>query len=153
MLTGPQHATALVYAYPHFLDIDMLLDYLASQHNEPSRQELLQPAYSTAAPVDWEDVYEYIKQLKHHDHFAYIPFLKQPNSVHNSKDTEAHIYRGGEDALGVEGTLGLEGTQGVDAGKGLATGKQAASNTGSARDQDLFLKHLLEDAAASVKLI
>ena len=135
----------------------MLLDCLASQHNEPNRQELQEPMYTSAAPVDWEDVYKYIKQLKHHDHFAYIPFLKQLNGVHNTTDTEACTRKGGEGtlsvegALGVEGTLGLEGTQGVDAGKGLAAGKQAASKTGSARDQDSFLKYLLEDAAASVK--
>lgn len=81
VLTGVQHAMALVHAYPSLLHIDNLLDCLAAQHKEPSRQQLLAVAHTVDTAVHFESLYAYVSNLREDQYPVYVPFSKVPNQT------------------------------------------------------------------------
>ena len=78
VFTGVQHAMALVHAYPSLLVIDNLLDCLASQHNEPSRQQLLASAHVVDTTLHWDSLYPFVSNLREVDYCVYTPCPRAP---------------------------------------------------------------------------
>ena len=79
VFTAVQYAMAMVHAYPFLLNIDHLLDCLASKHNEPSRQELWASAHTVNTAVHCEDLCAYVNGLREDDYPVYVPFPRTPD--------------------------------------------------------------------------
>ncbi|KAL0021049.1 hypothetical protein WJX79_001918 [Trebouxia sp. C0005] len=80
VLTGRQHAMALVHAYPSLLRIDDMLDSLAVQQNEPSQLQLLADAHSVDTAPHCKDLYAYIDSLSEASIPQYVPFPRMASS-------------------------------------------------------------------------
>jgi len=80
VLTGRQHAMALVHAYPSLLRIDDMLDSLAVQQNEPSQVQLLADAHTVDTAPHCKDLYAYIDSLSEGSIPHYVPFPRRASS-------------------------------------------------------------------------
>lgn len=80
MLTGRQHAMALVLSFPSLLRIDDLLNCLAAQQNEPSQLQLLASAHTVDTTSHWNDLAAYIVSIKDESIPMYLPFPKRAHS-------------------------------------------------------------------------
>ena len=89
VMTASQHATALVHSYPTLLDVDSMLDCLASQHNEPSGEELLPLAPSIDTTTHLKELDEYVNSLVDDDWPVYKPFPKLLSQLGAGTDTGA----------------------------------------------------------------
>ena len=77
---------ALVHSYPSLLGIDDLLDCLASQQNEPSRQEILASAHTVDATAHTQNLYYFINHLKEQDYPVYKSFIKHAQFAVSTPD-------------------------------------------------------------------
>ena len=76
VFNGAQHAMAHVHAYPCLVSIDHLLDCLAAQQHQPTRQQLLATAHTVDTTAHWETLFMYVNDLREPDYPVYKPFIK-----------------------------------------------------------------------------
>lgn len=91
VFTAIQHATAMVHAYPFLLNIDQLLDCLASQRGEATRLELLASAHTVNTASHWDRLYAYVNDLREVDYPVYVPYPKLSGGMPVTTRTQLSI--------------------------------------------------------------
>lgn len=98
VLTGRQHAMALVHAYPSLLRFDDMLDSLAVQQNEPSQFQLLADAHTVDTAPHCKDLYAYIDSLSEASIPHYVPFPRRASSQSSGAgSSDAFLLAAGSD--------------------------------------------------------
>ena len=75
--TCKQHATLIVHSYPAIPEKGRLLELLAAQRGEPSKEELMQPAGldNLQHAANWQQVTDYLKFVNEDKLNQHVPLL------------------------------------------------------------------------------
>ena len=75
--TCKQHATLLVHSYPAIPEKGRLLETLAAQRGEPSKEELMQPSGmdSLQHAANWQQVVDYLQYINMENLNQHVPLL------------------------------------------------------------------------------
>lgn len=67
----------MVHAYPYVAVVETLLDTLAEQRGEPSKDDIVAVAHLNPMAADWDDFVHYCAQFDHSACSDYVPVLPQ----------------------------------------------------------------------------
>lgn len=76
VLTTEQLAEGMLQSYPHIALVESLLDTLAAQRGEPSKEEIVAAAQMKPAPSQWHRFVQYVQQFDHRRVHEYVPVLR-----------------------------------------------------------------------------
>ena len=77
VLSSRQLAEAMVHAYPYVAVVETLLDTLAEQRGEPSKDDIVAIAHLNPMASEWDDFVLYVSQFDHNTCYDYVPVLPQ----------------------------------------------------------------------------
>lgn len=76
ILTTEQLAEGMLQSYPHIAIVETLLDTLAAQRGEPTKEEVVAAAQLKPAPSEWHHFVRYVQQFDQGGVHEYVPVLK-----------------------------------------------------------------------------
>ncbi len=76
VLSSNQLAEAMVSAYPYIAVVETLLDTLAEDRGEPSKDEIVAVAPLNPMATEWEEFVKYVAQFDNGNLFEYVPVLQ-----------------------------------------------------------------------------
>ena len=77
VLSSRQLSEAMVHAYPYIAVVETLLDTLADQRGEPSKDSIVAAAHLHPMIQEWQDFIHYVSQFDQSCCYDYVPVLPQ----------------------------------------------------------------------------
>lgn len=77
ILTTEQLAEGMLQSYPHIAIVETLLDTLAAERGEPTKDQIVAAAQLKPAPSasEWQRFVQYVEQFEHGSVHEYVPLL------------------------------------------------------------------------------